>query len=244
MKHGIIITGHLGGLGTSLAERFADAGYSVIGIDKAKDKHLSFPQISADLSKIADPEVAGSLGEELTTAIGSTPLVALVNNAAIQHLGPLVLLDTDLFLESLNVNVIAPLILVRLLLPHLERSHGVVINVNSIHASLTKPGFSAYSISKAALAGLTRAMAVELGESIRVIEVRPAAVATPMLEAGFAGQPENRRLLDEFHPTGRIGSPAGVAQMIQQLVETEVDFLNGTIVNIDGGISHRLHDPT
>jgi NAD(P)-dependent dehydrogenase (short-subunit alcohol dehydrogenase family) len=240
----VIITGHVGGLGSALASQFADSGYEVIGIDIDTVEHASYPQIAFDLSTLIDSEAANTMLAILTKAIGSYPLIALINNAAVQHLGSLESLETSQFLESFHVNVMAPLNLARLLLPELKQAHGTIINVNSIHASLTKPGFAPYSISKAAMAGLTRAMAVELGESIRVIEIRPGAISTPMLEAGFEDQPDNRRLLDDFHPTGHIGSPPDIALTIQQLVETNVDYLNGSVVNVDGGISHRLHDPS
>jgi NAD(P)-dependent dehydrogenase (short-subunit alcohol dehydrogenase family) len=240
----VVITGHLGGLGSALASQFIDAGYEVIGIDIDALEHASHAQIVFDLSTLIDTKAVSTMRVDLTKAIGSHPLIALINNAAVQHLGDLESLETGQFLESFHVNVMAPLNLARLLLPDLKQSHGTVININSIHARLTKPGFAPYSISKAAMAGLTRAMAVELGASIRVIEIRPAAISTPMLEAGFADQPDNRRLLDDFHPTGQIGSPGDIAQTVQQLVETDVDYLNGSVVNVDGGISHRLHDPS
>jgi NAD(P)-dependent dehydrogenase (short-subunit alcohol dehydrogenase family) len=86
-------------------------------------------------------------------------------------------------------------------------------------------------------------MAVELGSLIRVIELQPAAVSTSMLEAGFASSPDLRKRLDEYHPTGRIGSPEEIAEVVGSLIETDAHFLNGAFVNMDGGISVRLHDP-
>lgn len=243
MNRCVIITGHLGGLGTALADCFSRAGFRVIGIDRSSNADLPFDQHTIDLATLVEPTVCSRLSRELASLIGSGDLVGLINNAAVQHLGPLDSLETRLFLESFYVNVVAPLNLARMLLPALKKTRGTVINVNSIHAHLTKPEFAPYSISKAAMAGLTRAMAVELGRDVRVLEVRPAAIATPMLEAGFSSRPQDRQRLDDYHPTGRIGDPAEVAESIRQLVEADSGFLNGAIVNIDGGISHRLHDP-
>ena len=152
-------------------------------------------------------------------------------------------LDADSLLGSFRVNVVAPLFLTRLLAPHLESAAGTVINVGSIHATLSKASFGAYAISKSALAGLSRAMAIELGARIRTIEVRPAAIATPMLEAGFSDRPDRRTLLDQYHPSGAIATPGEVADIVRGLVETRARFANGAVVNVDGGISHVLHDP-
>ena len=88
--------------------------------------------------------------------------------------------------ETMAVNLLAPVAISRALLPELKRQHGSIVHIGSIHSQLTKPGFTAYATSKAALAGLTRAMAVELGGSVRVNAIEPAAIATPMLAAGFA----------------------------------------------------------
>jgi NAD(P)-dependent dehydrogenase (short-subunit alcohol dehydrogenase family) len=117
------------------------------------------------------------------------------------------------------------------------------VHIGSIHSQLTKPGFTAYATSKAALAGLTRAMAVELGGTVRVNAIQPAAIATPMLEAGFADAPHLKSQLDAFHPTGAIGSPADVARAVLFLLDPVNSFLNGCVLPLGGGIHSRLHDP-
>jgi len=239
----IVISGHLGGLGQALAHCFDAAGYAVIGIDRSLGSDVAHQQFSLDLSKLENAAYQQTLAGDLKDAIGGRPVHALINNAAVQHLGPLDSAPIEHYVESFRVNALAPLILSRLLLLQLESSKSTIINMGSIHADLTKPGFSPYSISKAALAGVSRAMALEFGHRIRIVEVRPAAIATPMLEAGFADDPAARLALDECHPTGRIGEPDEIARTILLLAQADAVFLNGAVVNIDGGISHRLHDP-
>lgn len=129
------------------------------------------------------------------------------------------------------------------MLPQLEQARGSVINISSIHARLTKAHFVAYATSKAALSGMTRAMAVDLGGRVRVNAIEPAAIATDMLKAGFAGQPEQFALLEACHPQGRIGTPAEVAALALAIADGELRFLHGACVAMDGGISGRLHDP-
>ena len=129
------------------------------------------------------------------------------------------------------------------LLSTLKKNHGSVVNISSIHATLTKPDFSPYAISKSAMDGMTRALAVELGKNVRVNAIAPAAISTPMPEAGFKGRPEAFRQLSEMHPTGEIGKPNDVANLALFLVSEKASFINGSILGMDGGIRGRLHDP-
>jgi NAD(P)-dependent dehydrogenase (short-subunit alcohol dehydrogenase family) len=108
---------------------------------------------------------------------------------------------------------------------------------------LTKPNFSAYATSKSALEGLTRALAVELGSSVRVNAIAPAAIETPMLQAGFEGNPDGLTQLANHHPSGRLGQAGEVAQLAHFIAQFPSRFLNGAVLGLDGGIAARLHDP-
>ena len=133
--------------------------------------------------------------------------------------------------------------LIRMLAGRLSATGGTVLNIGSVHATQTKRGFAPYSVSKAALSGVTRACAIEYGRQFRTVELRPAAIATSMLEAGFEAMPEKRALLDSYHPTAEIGRPEEVAQVCLAVLELPGRFLNGSVINFDGGISFALHDP-
>ena len=151
----------------------------------------------------------------------------------------------------MSTNVTAPFCLIREFLPELKAARGPIVNVSSIHANLTKPGFVAYATSKVshavsgsqpsltalltldfrlmilltlvgcsgtfqgALCALTRALAVELGDSgVRCNAILPAATATPMLLAGFEGAPEKFKELSSMHPVGRICDPKEIGEFI------------------------------
>ena len=129
------------------------------------------------------------------------------------------------------------------LLPELEKARGAVVNISSIHEKLTKAGFVAYSTSKTALSGLTRAMAVDLGARVKVNAICPAAIKTPMLAAGFEGRADAFDALHQAHPGGRIGLPEEVAHLARYLIAEAPAFLNGSCLGLDGGIAGRLHDP-
>jgi NAD(P)-dependent dehydrogenase (short-subunit alcohol dehydrogenase family) len=125
----------------------------------------------------------------------------------------------------------------------LEVAAGAVVNIASIHATLTKPEFVAYATSKAALVGMTRDMAVELGKRVRVNAICPGAIDTDMLRAGFEGKEHEFRLLEKAHPTGSIGTPDDVAKLAVFLASPNNAFFTGGVYSIDGAIGARLHDP-
>ena len=118
-----------------------------------------------------------------------------------------------------------------------------MVNISSVHAKATKPKFVAYATSKAALSGLTRALAVELGSDVAVYGIEPAAVQTPMLLAGFADSPESLSRLAACHPSGRIATPQEVAELVHFLFAARSAGLQGSAIELGGGISGRLHDP-
>jgi NAD(P)-dependent dehydrogenase (short-subunit alcohol dehydrogenase family) len=118
-----------------------------------------------------------------------------------------------------------------------------VVNIASVHAQLTKPGFAAYATSKSALVGLTRSLAVDLEGVVRVNCISPGATGTPMLVAGFEGREEALSQLGQCHPLGRIAAPEEVARVAVFLASDDASFIDGAVLDVDGGIGARLHDP-
>lgn len=243
----VIVTGATGGIGAAIVRHMRAAGHVVVGIDAVEGNDCDgVRQLRFDLETLADEDAVQRLGREVRSAIdalGASKIIALVNNAAWQGLGAAESLPEPVFSRSLAVNVTAPFVLSKLFFAELAANAGCIVNIGSIHAHLTKSGFAAYATSKAALAGLTRALSVEWGARVRVNSIEPAAVATPMLEAGFAGDPEGREQLAAAHPSRGIGDPDLVARWVGHLVGDTSPFCNGMVINLDGGIAHRLFDP-
>lgn len=241
----VLVTGAAGGIGQALVRAFAEAGYAVVATDRV-DAPAELPcehYIACDLRKtVANESYAEEIFSGIRRVLDGRPLAALINNAAVQILGPADTLSREDWRATLDVNLLAPFIWAQAFLPELESAHGMVLNISSIHARLTKPNFIAYATSKAALSGMTRAMAVELGARVRVNAIEPAAIDTPMLRAGFDGDEAGCRRIAEFHPTKSIGAPTDLARLALMMVTTQGGFVNGSVITIDGGIGARLHD--
>lgn len=237
-----LITGAAGGIGSAMVPAFEAAGWQVVGTDLkplARAGHLT-----VDIGACTDPTHADHrrVVAALRAATGGR-LKALVANAAHQVVKPSGELTAADWQQTLGVNLLSPFWLAMAFKDELATNRGSFLAISSIHERLTKPGFVAYATSKAALSGMVRALAVELGDQVRCNAICPAAIATPMLVAGFEGRPEALAVLKSFHPVHRLGRPSDVAQAALYACSDAASFLNGSCIDLSGGISARLHDP-
>ncbi|MCP3851080.1 MAG: SDR family oxidoreductase [Gammaproteobacteria bacterium] len=243
MINSAIITGSAGGIGKALVSEFKKLGYFIIGIDN-KESELVDVSIICDLAELVNSkEIELTLNIQLNDALQGKQLKVLINNAAVQILNDIENMELSDFKMTMDVNLIAPFLLSKLLFQKLKKSKGSIINIGSIHAKQTKPRFIAYATSKAALRGLTQAMAVDFCGHIRTNLIQPAAVSTEMLINGFDNNPGGFKKLEAYHPSGFIGAPKDIAKLAVFLSKDESRFINGSSIDIDGAIGVRLHDP-
>lgn len=165
-------------------------------------------------------------------------LDVLVHNAAVYERRALAEMDEAHALEQFRINSIAPLLLTRACLAALQRSTltggGTVICISDIHAmGRPRAGYSAYSMSKAAIAEMVRSLAVELAPRVRVNGIAPGA-----LEWSASDSAEDRERYIARIPLGRAGTPADAAQAVRWLA-LEATYITGQIIPIDGGRSLR-----
>lgn len=237
-----LITGAAGGIGSALVIAFEEAGWLVVSTDLCD---LPRPgHVIADLGVCVDPAHADHqrVIAQLRHATGGK-LKALIANAAYQVVKSSAELTANHWAQTLGINLLSPFWLAMAFHDELATNRGSFLAISSIHERLTKPGFVAYATSKAALSGMVRALAVDIGHEVRCNAICPAAIATPMLVAGFEGRPAALEALEAFHPVGRLGQPAEVAQAALYACSDAAGFLNGSCIDIGGGISARLHDP-
>lgn len=248
MTRSAVITGCNGGIGQALVQQFVDCGWFVLGIDQqpnAQPSLIGSAYCSCDLVRFVTDDLYrdGKMQKMRSLLAGQPPLYALINNAAYQVVKPVEGLGIDDWRTTLDTNLLAPFMLSQSWLPDLISAHGCILNIGSIHVKATKPKFVAYATSKAALVGMTQALAVELGGRVRVNALCPAAVATSMLLAGFQDNNAGLSDLSAFHPAGQIALPEEVAKCAYHLCDPAIPFQTGAVLYLDGGIGSRLHDP-
>ncbi len=242
MKPAVVVTGVLGGIGQAIAEEFQKEGFYVIGLDlkTGSSDHCDLLHQFDLFRYVRDEQYRLEENNWFDTQVRS--LKCLVNNAAVQRLGSLGDLALEDWNETMAVNLTGPMLLSKRLAPMLSVNKGTIVNIASIHQNLTKKRFISYATSKSALVGLTKALSVDLQGSVNVNAISPAAIDTEMLREGFDHNEEMIEKLHALHPVQRIGRPAEVARLCVFLSQNHFDFLNGTNIEMDGGISNVLKD--
>jgi 3-oxoacyl-[acyl-carrier protein] reductase len=239
-----LVTGAASGMGRATAHLFADEGARVAVVDVVgegvatvvKEIEEAGGEAVGWVCDVADPDAITALVAEVALRFGGLDI--LINNAGISRPGPVEGEDYEAsWAATLDVNLTAHARLVRAALPHLERgSEGRVVNISSTEGVGAQPFVSAYTASKHGVIGLTRALAVELGQrGITFNCVCPGPIETGMTasipdaaKAKFA----RRRV-----PLRRYGQPEEVAHATLSLVLPAASYINGAVLLVDGGLS-------
>jgi pteridine reductase len=185
--------------------------------------------IAADL---LDPDAPQMIVENARRHFGR--LDVLVNNASSFFATPFGEVTLKDWGDLIGTNLQAPLFLAQAAAPELSRRRGVIVNVADIHAERPLEGHVVYSVAKAGLVALTRALARELGPRVRVNAVAPGAIAWP--ESGSLADASIQADIMRRTPLGRIGAPADVASAVHYLV-AEAPYVTGQVLAVDGGRS-------
>ncbi len=241
-----LVTGGASGIGAATVKELARAGAQVwitdIDLPAAKALAASVPSARALHLDVTSP---GSIAAAVAQA-GSLDI--LINNAGIGHVGSIENTDPEDFDRIVNVNVRAVYLMTRAFLPLLlaarERHEavGAIVNVASVAGLVGIRQRFAYCVSKGAIVAMTRQLAVDYPKTLRVNAVCPGTVQTPFVEAYLEkfhrdNKEEVRAELRARQPVGRLGRPEEVAAAIRYLASDEAAFANGTILNIDGGLT-------
>lgn len=161
-------------------------------------------------------------------------LDGLVNNASSFYPTPMGAISEDDWLDLLGSNLKAPLFLSQAAAPYLQKSQGSIVNIVDIHSERPLKNFLLYSVAKAGLAGLTRALALELAPDVRVNGVSPGAIIWP--DGGSAFSVAERERIIAQTPLNHVGSTEDIARAVKYLV-LDAPFVTGQILAVDGGRS-------
>lgn len=235
-----LVTGGRSGIGKAIAQKLQDVGATVYTAQRGPDS--DFPSFQADL---ADSASAKTIIEELISQTGQLDI--LVNNAG--EMFEKTISETTLadWQHMMMVNITTPFLLIQAALPYLETTKGTIINIGSIEGVGANPNHTAYATSKAALHGLTRSAAVDLGRhGISCNAIAPGWIDTELNTDFIAAMDDPdafRRDIASIHPAGRTGTPQDVAALTAFLASDESRFITGQTYIIDGGRTAKLSLP-
>ena len=235
----ILITGAARRLGAHTARLLHAAGANIIlhcrdsvapAQELAEELQARRPDSTAILTAdLAEAQNAFSVVEPAVRSFGR--LDVLINNASTFGPGGLDPTDLKLWETHQAVNVRAPWLLAEAAAPHLRKTHGCIVNLLDIYATRPLRGYLSYSTSQAALAGLTRALALELAPDIRVNGIAPGAILWPDEDDG-----RNREAIVESTALKRPGHPDDIARAALFLIR-DGRYLTGEVLTVDGGRS-------
>jgi len=235
-----LVTGGARRIGAAVARRLHAAGANVLIHYRGAEAEAV--ALEAELNRLRGGSAA-RIKADLLAPVAPQALVGaaidrfrrldvLVNNASTFYPTAVGEIEAAHWEELAGSNLRAPLFLAQAAAPHLVEARGAIVNITDIHAERPLKGYLVYSVAKAGLAALTRALALELAPHVRVNAVAPGAIAWP--EDGQF-EPAERERIVATTPLARIGDPGDIAEAA--LVACTVPFVTGQSFAVDGGRS-------
>mgnify|MGYP000673989526 CR=1 FL=1 len=247
-----LITGAGSGIGEATARYFASEGAIVAVLDSnqsAVEKvteaiHKEMGQaigIHADISKEAEMKQAFEVIQSHTARLD-----ILVNNAAVQIMGPLHEFSEEDFDKTINVNLKGVFLGCKYALPiMMKQRSGAILSVSSVLGVVGDPDLSIYGATKGAVIALTKSMAVAYGPyGIRANCICPGDVQTPMVKQFFDFQEDPAAARNEVYkhyPLRRIAEPEEIAKTLAFLASSDASFISGSHLFVDGGLTAEVY---
>jgi NAD(P)-dependent dehydrogenase (short-subunit alcohol dehydrogenase family) len=234
-----IVTGGARGIGRELADAFAAAGARVAIWDTDGDAaRAAATEVGAgaiaDTVDVTDENGVGAAVETVLGAFGQIDF--LINNAGIRHVAPIAEEPVDAWRRTIDVNVNGTFICSKAVIPAMVAAGGGhIVNLASMAGQLALRERAAYNTSKAAIVGLTKSIAVEVGDAgVYCNAVAPGVIETP-LSAPYFEDESMVKVLRENSPMGRWGQVDEISGPVLFLCSEESSFVNGATLFVDGG---------
>jgi 2-keto-3-deoxy-L-fuconate dehydrogenase len=233
-----LVTGGASGIGAATCRALAGAGAAVtiVDIDRGTAETLAgeLPNSSILIFDITDEAAV----KQAFASLGSLDI--LVNNAGIGLVGNVEETELADFQRIFRVNVEGLYLVTKHAMPLLLASAGSIVNIGSVAGMVGVKRRFAYCATKGAVIAITRQLSVDYPTAIRVNCICPGTVDTPFVEAYLEKYHKHekekvRQELNQRQPIGRLGRPEEIAHLALYLCSKEADFINGSVIAIDGG---------
>ncbi|WP_257283891.1 SDR family NAD(P)-dependent oxidoreductase [Endozoicomonas sp. SESOKO1] len=227
----VIVTGASRGIGNAIARAYREQGATVIGFDLEEPVSPDMDFHGVDLGK---PEMIEAAFDRIVRQYGSAHI--LINNGAISRFNkPVVELTAAEFSRVIDVNLNGSFNCARAFIrQHKDKHYGRIINIASTRWHQNEPGWEAYGASKGGLVSLTNTLAMSLAETpITVNAISPGWIQVEHYDQ-LTGQDHRQ------HPSGRVGKPRDIVNTCLFLTHVENDFINGTNIVVDGGMTKKM----
>ena len=235
-----LVTGASRGIGAAIALELARRGLKVVGTAttaagaaKVTDALSAFPDCSGRLLDVTDGSAVDALAEALVKDFGG--LQVLVNNAGITRDNLAMRMKDEDWDAVIDANLKGVFRLSRAVMrTMMKQRYGRIINITSVVGASGNPGQANYAAAKAGVAGMTRALARELGSrNITVNCIAPGFIETDMTAA--LSQEQQQSLLGQI-PLGRLGKPADIAHAVVYLASPQANYVTGQELHVNGGM--------
>jgi 3-oxoacyl-[acyl-carrier protein] reductase len=214
-----LVTGASRGIGAAIAKRMCAANINVLTPSRRQLDLSSNESIDAFLSRL------------------DVPIDILINNAGINIIAHVIEVSDQNIKNTLQVNLVAPLRLIRGIIPQMMQNRfGRIVNISSIWGMVSKPGRVTYSVSKTGLNGLTRTLALELAPyNILVNAVAPGYTNTELTKMNNTD--DQIEEIKKLIPLGRLAEPEEIAEVVYFLCSEANRYITGQVILADGGFS-------